>query len=113
MAFLLLLGTPLCGALLLGFYGARRWAAELNVGVSIVTFLAACALTAQVVSEGPLLVGREQFFIDPFNVFLVTLTAFVGLTTSIFSRPYMRVEMTHGRVELPGCASTTACTSFS
>jgi hydrogenase-4 component F len=101
VAFLLLLGTPLCGALLLGFYGARRWAAEVNVGVSMVTFLAACTLTAEVVSEGPLLVGREQFFIDPFNVFLVTLTAFVGLTTSIFSRPYMRVEMTHGRVAAP------------
>ena len=101
MAFLLLIGSPLCGALLLGFYGARRWAADLNVGVSLVTFLAACTLTAQVVSEGPLLVGREQFFIDPFNVFLVTLTAFVGLTTSIFSRPYMRVETTHARVAAP------------
>ena len=41
---------------------------------------------------------HEQFFIDPFNVFLVTLTAFVGLTTSLFSRPYMRVEIEHGRV---------------
>src|SRR5450631_3310478 len=98
MPFVLLLGTPLCGALLLGFFGARRWAADLNVGVSLVTFLAACTLTAQVVSEGPLLVGGEQFFLDPFHVFLVTLTAFVGLTTSIFSRPYMRVELDHGRV---------------
>src|SRR5439155_6694648 len=35
---------------------------------------------------------------DPFNVFLVTLTALVGLTTSVFSRPYMRVETHHGRV---------------
>ena len=50
------------------------------------------------ISEGNLLVGREQFFIDPFNVFLVTLTAFVGLTTSLFSRPYMRIEMERGRV---------------
>ena len=30
----------------------------------------------------------EQFFIDAFNVFLVTLTAFVGLTTSLFSRSW-------------------------
>ena len=42
--------------------------------------------------------AHEQFFIDPFNVFLVTLTAFVGLTTALFSRPYMRVEMAHGRL---------------
>src|SRR6185503_7933496 len=40
----------------------------------------------------------RQFFIDPLNVFLVTLTAFVGLTTAIFSRPYMRVERDHGKM---------------
>ena len=39
--------------------------------------------------------------IDPFNVFLVTLTAFVGLTTSLFSRPYMRIEMANGRLSAP------------
>jgi hydrogenase-4 component F len=31
-------------------------------------------------------------------VFLVTLTALVGLTTSLFSRPYMRIEMQRGRI---------------
>lgn len=98
MEFLLLLATPMCGAGLLAVLGAKRWAPELNVGVSLVTFLAACTLTARVVSDGSALVGHEQFFIDPFNVFLVALTAFVGLTTAIFSRPYMRVEMHHGRV---------------
>ncbi len=99
--FLLLLGSPIAGALLLGAFGARRWAPELNAGVSFATFLAACALTARVIGEGDLVVAHEQFFIDPFNVFLVTLTAFVGLTTSLFSRPYMRVEMEHGRVSAP------------
>src|SRR3954468_9673879 len=98
MEFFLLLGTPLLGALILGVFGGRHWAAGLNVAISLVTFLAACALTARVVSEGPVLVAHEQFFIDPFNVFLVTLTALVGLTTSVFSRPYMRVETHHGRV---------------
>jgi hydrogenase-4 component F len=96
--FILLLGTPLAGALMLGLIGHRRWAPELNSLFSLGTFLASCALTARVVGEGNLLVGREQFFIDPFNVFLVTLTAFVGLTTSLFSRPYMRIEMERGRI---------------
>jgi len=96
--FLLLLGSPLLGALALGALGERRWAPELNVAVSLSTFLAACALTARVVGEGDLLVAHEQFFIDPFNVFLVTLTALVGLTTALFSRPYMRIERAHGRV---------------
>ena len=42
--------------------------------------------------------AHEQFFVDPFNVFLVALTAFVGFTTALFSRPYMRIEEHHGRV---------------
>ena len=98
MEFLLLLGAPLLGAVLLAVAGADRRAPGLNVGLSLLTFLAACALTARVISQGNLLVAREQFFIDPFNVFLVTLTAFVGLTTSIFSRPYMMIEAQHGRL---------------
>jgi len=96
--FVLLLGIPLLGAMVLGVYGARHRAAEINSVFSLGTFLAACALTARVIGEGSLIVAREQFFIDPFNVFLVTLTAFVGLTTSLFSRPYMRIEMARGRI---------------
>jgi hydrogenase-4 component F len=95
---LLLLGAPLLGAVTLWLFGARRWAPDLNVLFSAATFVAACALTARVIASGPMLVAREQFLVDPFNVFLVTLTAFVGLTTAIFSRPYMRIEAEHGRV---------------
>jgi hydrogenase-4 component F len=95
---LVLLALPLAGAVLLGIWGDRDWAPRLNVAASLATFLAACALTARVILQGDLLLAREQFFIDPFNVFLVTLTAFVGLTTAIFSQPYMRVEREHGRV---------------
>ena len=101
MEFAALLVTPLAGALLLAVWGARPRAAELNVALSFLTFLAAAALTARVISEGNLTAAREQFFLDPFNVFLVALTAFVGLTTAIFSRPYMRVETEHGRLS-PG-----------
>ena len=98
LELLILLATPLTGALTLGVLGARRFAPELNVGFSLLTFLAAGALAVRVVAAGQLLVAHEQFFIDAFNVFLVTLTALVGLTTAIFSRPYMRVELEHGRV---------------
>ncbi len=31
-------------------------------------------------------------------MFLVALTAFVGFTTSLFSRPYMRIEQEHGKL---------------
>jgi hydrogenase-4 component F len=36
--------------------------------------------------------------VDSFNVFLVALTAFVGFTTALFSRPYMRIEEHHGHL---------------
>jgi hydrogenase-4 component F len=44
---------------------------------------------------------ERELFIDPLNVFLVTLTAFVGLTTAVFSRPYMRIEEDHGKMTPP------------
>jgi hydrogenase-4 component F len=98
MAFLALLASPLLGALVLALVGQRRLAPEINVLFSLGTLLAAAALTLQVRGAGQLLLWREQFFIDPFNVFLVTLTAFVGFTTALFSRPYMRIEREHGRL---------------
>jgi hydrogenase-4 component F len=101
VVFLFLLATPLLGALFLGFFGARRWAPEANVAFSFTTLVAACTLTARVIGEGNLSAAHEQFFIDPFNVFLVTLTALVSLTTSLFSRPYMRIERDHGKMTPP------------
>jgi hydrogenase-4 component F len=95
---LTLLGIPLLGSLLLALIGERRWAPEANVASSAGTFVAAGWLTYRVIQGGPMLVWHEQFFIDPFNVFLVALTALVGLTTTLFSRPYMRIEEHHGRV---------------
>jgi hydrogenase-4 component F len=94
----LLLAIPLTGCIALALFGARRWGAELNVAFSAATFTAAVVLTGQVIANGPMLLAHEQFFVDPFNVFLIALTALVGLTTSLFSRPYMRVEEHHGRV---------------
>jgi len=97
-ALVLVLGIPLVGSAVLAFTGHRDGARDVNVAFSLGTFLAACALTARIVAGGPLLALDDEFFIDPLNVFLVTLTAFVGLTTAIFSRPYMRVEQDHGKM---------------
>src|SRR3990167_7723755 len=62
------------------------------------TFLASVLLTMRVIDSGPQVAFSEQFFIDQFNVFLVALTAFVAFTTSLFSRPYMRIEQHHGKL---------------
>ncbi len=98
MEILWVLGIPLAGGVLLALVGHRRWAAELNAAVSLGTFAASGSLVSRVVSTGPMTAFDEQFFVDPFNVFLVALTAFVGFTTALFSRPYMRIEQDHGRI---------------
>jgi hydrogenase-4 component F len=92
------LALPLVGALLLAAIGERAWASRVNVAMSLFTWLASIALTARVIHDGPLLVAGKLFFIDSFNVFLVALTAFIGFTTAIFSRPYMQNEQEHGRL---------------
>jgi hydrogenase-4 component F len=83
---------------LLALIGHRRYAPEVNAAISIVTFCAAALLVKRVIEEGSISAFEEQFFVDSLNVFLVALTAFVAMTTSLFSRPYMRIERAHGRV---------------
>jgi hydrogenase-4 component F len=97
-ALLALLVIPLAGGVALWALGERDSAPEANSLFSLTTLIASLVLTAQVISEGPVMALDEQFFVDPLNVFLVTLTAFVAFTTSLFSRPYMRTERDRGRM---------------
>ncbi|MEJ7668890.1 MAG: hydrogenase 4 subunit F [Casimicrobiaceae bacterium] len=98
MEVIAVLLLPLIGGALLALVGERDVAPMFNIAASFATFVAAAVLTVRVISDGPLLVLDRQFFVDPFNVFLVALTAFVGFTTSIFSRRYMRIEQAHGQL---------------
>ena len=92
------LGIPLLTSALLALLGHRRCAADINAVGSLATLVAAGALTARIVDKGPMWFFDMQFFVDPLNVFLIALTALVGFTTSLFSRPYMRIEHDHGRL---------------
>ena len=94
------LAIPLVTALLLALFGHRRVAPEINSAGSLLTLVAAGLLTIRVISDGPMTLFNEQFFVDPLNVFLIALTALVGFTTSLFSRPYMRIEHVHGRLSV-------------
>lgn len=100
MEILWVLAIPLIGGLLLALFGCRQFAPELNSAMSLGTFIASIALTVRVVTDGPITALNEQFFVDSFNVFLVALTAFVAFTTSLFSRPYMRIEAHHGKLTI-------------
>jgi hydrogenase-4 component F len=93
-----LLGIPLTGGVFLALWGCRRHAPEINALFSLATLLAAALLTHRIIEQGPMEVGAGWFFIDSFNVFLVALTAFVAFTTALFSRPYMRIEAEHGKL---------------
>lgn len=90
--------SPLLGAVVLAFLGHRPNGRDINVIFSFFTFLASGFLTARIVAHGPVFALDRQFFIDSLNVFLVTLTALIGFTTSIFSRPYMRIEEERGKM---------------
>jgi hydrogenase-4 component F len=95
---LAVLVSPVAGSLALALAGHRRRAPEINVAFSLATLLGAAALTVRVVSSNAFTALHELFFLDAFNVFLVALTALVGFTTSLFSRPYMRVEAERGKI---------------
>jgi hydrogenase-4 component F len=94
-ALLLTVFTPLAGAAILALLRALPVAGWVNVAVSTLSFAASAWLAWSVATGGE--IAGNSFHVDAFNVYLVTLTAFVGLTTSIFSRPYMRHVCDTGR----------------
>jgi hydrogenase-4 component F len=93
IAVWLTLLLPLLGIPLLALIGHWRHAGWVNVALNAASFLASLWLALIVLETGPLLSDSRLLYIDAFNVYLVTLTAFVGLTTAIFSRPYMQHEV--------------------
>ncbi len=90
------LSIPALGAILLAFLPSARIGGLVNMLVSLCGFLATLRLAFNVLETGPL--GGNEFFVDAFNVYLIALTAFVGLTTAIFSNTYMHHELEIGRV---------------
>ncbi len=98
MALLTLLGVSLVSALVLAFIGDRRRAAEINILGSAATFAASVFLAVRVYQSGPFTAWNNFFFVDALNVYLAALTAFVSMTTAVFSRKYMRHERERGKV---------------
>jgi hydrogenase-4 component F len=92
------LGVPLLGMLLQALLGHLPRAGRLNVAINGLGFLASLWLAIEIFSDGPKTTPGGEFRVDAFNVYLVLLTAFVGLTTAIFSAPYMEHELRRGRL---------------
>lgn len=87
---------PATGTVVLALVASPRAGAQLNLLFSLGGLLASLALALAVLEAGTL--GGGQFYIDTFNVYLIALTAFVGFTSAVFSRPYMAHELAIGRV---------------
>jgi len=94
----LILLISLVGMGVLGVLGNQQWASKINVWFNAATLIVSFILALVVLEQGPVLSEDKLFYIDAFNVYLIALTALVGLTTSIFSGPYMENERRHGRL---------------
>jgi len=88
--------TPLFGIILLAFVSYKTLAGWLNVYISGFSALSAGGLAFYVVAYGNF--HNNWFIVDSFNIYLLVLTAFVGFTTAIFSRPYMTYAQNSGRI---------------
>ena len=96
--FDLLLGAPLIAAVSMAFMGHTRSAAKVNIVACAIALIAALILAFQVLQQGSFTAHGRLFFLDAYNVFLLSLTAFVATTTAVFSGPYMLHEQQTGRV---------------
>lgn len=96
VALVLILGIPVLSAIVLALVRDDRSAGWINIAASAIEFGASLWLASRAVGRGH--IGGGEFYVDSFNVYLIVLTSFVGLTTAIFSRPYMQHELSIGRV---------------
>ncbi|RMG91788.1 MAG: hydrogenase 4 subunit F [Zetaproteobacteria bacterium] len=97
--FLGTLVAPLFGGLMLALVANTRLAFGINVATGVATFGFSLALALGILEKGALNPVGGWFFLDAYNVFLIVLTTFVGMTTAIFSGPYMRHEIERGRMD--------------
>jgi hydrogenase-4 component F len=94
----LLLSIAFVGIVFFALSGHRAEIGKINVWFNGVSLLATIWLAINVFNNGAILSADKAFLIDSFNVYLIVLTAFIGLTTSIFSAPYMEHEKELGKL---------------
>lgn len=90
----LILVVPIVAAGLLALVPRHAIAAWINIAASFVTFLLACQLPWR---QG----AGTYLLVDPLSAHVAILTAFVGATTSWFSRFYTETEFEQGRLDEP------------
>ena len=87
-----ILSIPVATAALLALISDYRLSARVNVASTFLTFLAALTLLSG--DSAP----NAYFNVDDFSIIFIILTAFVALTTSIFSASYIAHEIATERL---------------
>ncbi len=98
LALYLLLLLPLIGIVYFALYGHHDDVGRKNVYFNSLSFVLSFILAIIVYNSGTLISAEQNFIVDSFNVYLIVLTAFVGMTTSIFSDTYMKHEKELGKL---------------
>jgi hydrogenase-4 component F len=88
----LVLISPAIAIPVLALISNYRLGAALNVLASAITMVAGISLLFAPRAR------TDLFVVDDFNIYLVTLTTFVGFTTSVFSASYIAHEIEIGRL---------------
>jgi len=88
----LVLMSPAIAIPVLALISNYRLGAALNVLASAITMVAGISLLFAPRAR------TDLFVVDDFNIYLVTLTTFVGFTTSVFSASYIAHEIEIGRL---------------
>ncbi|MFI3191096.1 hydrogenase 4 subunit F [Crenothrix sp. D3] len=94
----LLLSIAFVGIVFFAVSGHKAEIGKINVWFNAGSLIASIWLAINVLNNGTILSADKAFLIDSFNVYLIVLTAFIGLTTSIFSNPYMEHEKDLGKL---------------
>ena len=98
MILVLMILSPITGAIVLGLWGHRKIAPLLNIAFSLLTFFLTLILGEEVSLHGPLVALDENLFADTFSSLFLVITGGVAATTSFFSLRYMTIEASHGRL---------------
>lgn len=98
IAVYFLIAISLVGIIFFATTGHKTDTGKINVWINSASLLATIWMAINVLNQGTIVSANKVFLIDPFNVYLIVLTAFIGLTTSIFSSPYMDHEKELGKL---------------
>jgi hydrogenase-4 component F len=98
IAAYLLLAVAFAGIVFFALASHKTDMGKINIQFNATSLILTLWLALMVFNNGTLLSENKAFIVDSFNVYLIVLTAFIGLTTSIFSSPYMAHEQEIGKL---------------